>query len=174
MREHIQEGSLCIDATMGNGNDTQFLCAQTGARGKVIAFDIQPDALEHTKERLIQALPYCNYQLILDSHEHMDTYVQPESADCITFNLGYLPGGDHKLSTKPQSTLSALEKSLTLLKKDGLLSICIYSGGDTGFAERDAVLVWLRTLDPRKYLVLLTQYYNRPNNPPIPAFVIKL
>ena len=78
------------------------------------------------------------------------------------------------LATKPGSTLTALEKSLALLKKDGLLCICIYSGGDTGFAERDAVLSWLRTLDSRKYLVLLTQYYNRPNNPPIPAFVIRL
>ena len=72
----------------------------------------------------------------------------------------------------PQSI--ALEKSLALLKKDGLLCICIYSGGDTGFAERDAVLDWLKALDSKKYLVLLTQYYNRPNNPPIPAFVIRL
>lgn len=174
MREHIQEGCLCIDATMGNGNDTQFLCTQAGKSGKVLAFDIQPAALEHTKERLTQALPYCNYQLILDSHEHMDAYASPESADCITFNLGYLPGGDHALSTQPHTTLPALDKSLALLKKGGLLSICIYSGGDTGFTERDAVLAWLQALDSRKYLVLLTQYYNRPNHPPIPAFVIRL
>lgn len=174
MLEHIHEGSLCIDATMGNGNDTQFLCEQAGASGRVLAFDIQPAALEHTKERLQKALPCCNYQLILDSHEHLDAYVRPENADCIAFNLGYLPGGDHTLATKPGSTLIALEKSLALLKKDGLLCICIYSGGDTGFAERDAVLSWLQTLDSRKYLVLLTQYYNRPNNPPIPAFVIRL
>lgn len=174
MREHIHEGSLCIDATMGNGNDTQFLCEQAGASGRVLAFDIQPAALEHTKERLQKALPCCNYQLILDSHEHLDAYVRPESADCIAFNLGYLPGGNHTLATKPGSTLIALKKSLALLKKDGLLCICIYSGGDTGFAERDAVLDWLKALDSKKYLVLLTQYYNRPNNPPIPAFVIRL
>ena len=155
-------------------DSTQFLCEQAGASGKVLAFDIQPAALEHTKERLAQALPYCNFQLILDSHERLDAYAASESADCIAFNLGYLPGGDHTLATKPGSTLIALEKSLALLKKDGLLCICIYSGGDTGFAERDAVLSWLQTLDSRKYLVLLTQYYNRPNNPPIPAFVIRL
>ena len=92
----------------------------------------------------------------------------------LPLTLGYLPGGDHTLATKPGSTLIALEKSLALLKKDGLLCICIYSGGDTGFAERDAVLDWLKALDSKKYLVLLTQYYNRPNNPPIPAFVIRL
>ena len=55
-----------------------------------------------------------------------------------------------------------------------MLSVCIYSGGDTGFEEKDAVLDWLSRLDPRCYLVLVTQYYNRPNNPPIPAAVIRL
>lgn len=174
MKAHTGEGCFCIDATMGNGNDTQFLCMLAGETGRVLAFDIQAEAVAHTKARLSQALPYCNYELVRDSHERMDMYAAPDSADCIAFNLGYLPGGDHALATQPETTLAALEKSLAILKRGGLLSICIYSGGDTGFAERDAVLSWLRELDSRKYLVLLTQYYNRPNHPPIPAMVIKL
>lgn len=28
--------------------------------------------------------------------------------------------------------------------------LCIYSGGDSGFQERDALLTWLKELDPRK------------------------
>ena len=63
---------------------------------------------------------------------------------------------------------------LKLLERGGILSVCIYSGKDTGWEERDAVLPWLRGLDPRKYLVLTTEYYNRPNHPPIPAFIIKM
>ena len=90
------------------------------------------------------------------------------------FNLGYLPGGNHRIATRKETTLKALEQSLELLERGGILSVCIYSGKDTGWEERDAVLPWLRGLDPRKYLVLTTEYYNRPNHPPIPAFIIKM
>ena len=54
------------------------------------------------------------------------------------------------------------------------MSLCIYSGGDSGFEERDALLSYLKTLDSRKYLVILSSYYNRPNNPPIPVLIRKL
>lgn len=54
------------------------------------------------------------------------------------------------------------------------MSLCIYSGGDTGFEERDAILNYLKQLDPKQYMVLLSCYYNRPNNPPIPVFILKL
>ena len=174
IQEHVKEGAFCIDATMGNGNDTEYLCTLAGENGHVLSFDIQAEALEHTKERLRQKLAFCNYELILDSHSRMEQYAMPESADCIVFNLGYLPGGDHAVATKPETTIQAMEQGLALLKKDGLMSVCIYSGGDSGFEERDAVLSWLKRLDPRKYLVLVTQYFNRPNHPPIPAAVIKL
>lgn len=174
MQEHVQEGDFCIDATMGNGNDTEYLCKLVGTAGRVLAFDIQQEALKQTEVRLRKSQEVQNYELILDSHSHMTQYVQAESAACIVFNLGYLPGGDHQIATKADSTIAALEQGLAVLKKNGLMSICIYSGGDSGFEERDAVLEWLRSLDSRKYLVLLTQYYNRPNHPPIPAMVIKL
>ena len=171
---HIYEGAFCIDATMGNGNDTEYLCKKAGPGGRVLAFDIQAEAVAHTKARLEEQLPYCNYQLFLDSHSNMDIYAEAESAACIMFNLGYLPGGDHQVATKAETTICALEKGLKLLRKNGIMSVCIYSGGDSGFEEKDAVMEWLRQLDSRKYLVMVTQYYNRPNHPPIPAFIVKL
>ncbi|MDO4344199.1 MAG: class I SAM-dependent methyltransferase [Eubacteriales bacterium] len=174
MSGHVSPGAFCIDATMGNGSDTQHLCSLAGPRGRVLAFDIQPAALKHTRARLEKALPFCNYELILDSHVHLKQYAAPDSVDCITFNLGYLPGGDHLLATRAETTLEALSQSLKLLKKGGLLSVCIYSGGDTGYEEKNAVLSWLKTLHSKEYLVLVTEYYNRPNDPPIPAQIIKL
>ena len=35
---------------MGKGNDTLFLCELAGEKGKVLAFDIQQEALDVTKE----------------------------------------------------------------------------------------------------------------------------
>ena len=88
--------------------------------------------------------------------------------------LGYLPGGDHTLATKPATTLPALEKALALLKTGGLLSLMIYSGGDSGFEEKEQVLAWLKGLDPERYMVLIESFYNRPNNPPLPVFIKKM
>ena len=133
IKEQVQSGDICIEATMGNGNDT----------------------------------------LLLESHTNMDHYAKPDTVSCITFNLGYLPGGDHTKSTHANSSIEALSKSLVLLKKGGLISLCIYSGGDSGFEERDAVLDWLKDLDPHKYLVIRSDYYNRPNHPPIPVLIIR-
>lgn len=169
----VSPGAFCIDATAGNGHDTEFLCRLTGDTGRVLAFDIQPKAVAATRNRLSsRGLEHIG-QVILDSHVHLDQYASPGSVDCILFNFGYLPGGDHRLATRPDTSLTAVSKALTCLKPGGLLCLCIYSGGDTGFAERDALIPFLRGLDPAEYLVILSDYANRPGNPPIPAFVLK-
>lgn len=174
IQEHVKQGDCCIDATAGNGNDTQLLCELVGETGRIFAFDIQPEAVKRTKERLLKAGFCARAEVLEDSHVHMANYVEEESISCIVFNFGYLPGGDHHLATKKESSIQAIREGLRLLKKGGLMSLCIYSGGDSGFEERDAVLEELKRLDGRQYLVIVSEYYNRPNNPPIPAFVIKL
>lgn len=174
LREHIRPGDLCIDATMGNGQDTKLLCQLAGPTGKVLAFDIQPEALAHTASLLKESHVPENYRLILDSHEHMGSYADCASVRCITFNFGYLPGGDHATCTRADSSLAAVKTGLSLLQTEGIMSLCIYSGGDSGFEERNALLAFLSQLDYRKYLVIRSDYYNRPNHPPIPVLVIRL
>ena len=173
IREHIKEGDCCVDATAGNGNDTEFLCRLTGADGKVYAFDIQKAAVEHTRKRLEEAGLTERAEVILDGHEHMENYVR-ENVSAITFNFGYLPGGDHQIATQADTSIQAIEAGLRLLKKGGIMSLCIYSGGDSGFAEKEALLSYLETLDSRTFLVIVSTYYNRQNHPPIPAFVIRI
>lgn len=170
---HVQSGDICVDATAGNGNDTEFLCCLTGESGKVYAFDIQEDAIKHTKDRLEAAGHKA--ELILDGHEHMKDYVKEVGeVACVVFNFGYLPGGDHELATKAETSIAAIEAGLELLRKGGLMSLCIYSGGDSGFDEKNAILGYLKTLDSKKYLVVVSDYYNRPNNPPMPVQIVKL
>ena len=174
IRDHVKEGDICIDATAGNGNDTLALCQLVGESGKVIAFDIQETAIANTKKRLLDNGVEDRAEVYMESHTKMDKYAQENSVSCIVFNFGYLPGGDHNLSTRKESSIEAIHTGLRLLRKGGLMSLCIYSGGDSGFEERDALLEELKTLDRKKYLVILSCYYNRPNHPPIPAFIVKL
>ena len=174
IRDHVKEGDICIDATAGNGNDTLALCELVGQNGKVIAFDIQEQAIKNTQKRLEEHGVLDRAEVILESHINMAKYAEADSVSCITFNFGYLPGGDHNLATRKDSSIAAIHEGLRLLKKGGMMSLCIYSGGDSGFEERDAILEELKTLDGKKYLVIVSQYYNRPNNPPIPAMLIKM
>lgn len=173
LKNWLTEGSLFIDATVGNGHDTEFLCKGVGDTGKVIGFDVQELAITNTKERLIKAGIESRCQLILDGHQNLDHYVEIESVDGIVFNFGYLPGGDHSLSTQASTSIQAIEKGLAVLKSRGIMSMCIYSGQDTGFEEKNSILEYLKTVDQKKYVIIKSEFYHRPNNPPIPVFIIK-
>ena len=54
IRSQIPEGGVYVDATMGNGHDTLFLCEMAGENGSVWAFDIQDQALESTGNLLFR------------------------------------------------------------------------------------------------------------------------
>ena len=170
---YIEPGDVCVDATAGNGNDTEFLCRLAGNTGKVYAFDIQQEAVAHTAERLKRLGLGSRACVIRDGHEKMGEYVK-EDVSAIVFNLGYLPGGDHRISTKAETSILAVEEGLKLLKVEGVMSLCIYSGKDSGYEEKEAVLTYLKGVDPRKWLVIVHQFYNRENDPPIPVFLIRL
>ena len=74
--EQVQPGDICIDATMGNGNDTLLLCSLCQETGHVYAFDIQEQALAHTRQRLLNADVPTNYTLLLESHANMYSLIQ--------------------------------------------------------------------------------------------------
>ncbi|MEG2860394.1 MAG: class I SAM-dependent methyltransferase, partial [Clostridia bacterium] len=97
-------GSTCLDATMGNGGDTEALCRLVGPSGRVYAFDVQPEALESTRARLAAQGFAERARLFLLGHEHMAEVVH-EPLDLIVFNLGWLPGvPDKTLTTRAQTT----------------------------------------------------------------------
>lgn len=173
LREYIHEGDCCVDATCGKGCDTEFLCLSVGEKGRVYGFDIQRIAVEQTRSRLEQAGCAERAVLICDSHENMTDYVK-EKVAVLMFNFGYLPGGDHSIATQPRTSLKAVQEGMRLLKKGGVMSMCIYSGGDTGYEEKNALLVFLKGLDAKQWLVIAHSYYNRKNDPPLPVFVVKL
>lgn len=173
LREHVRPGAFCIDATAGRGYDTAFLCGLAGENGRVLAFDIQRQAIESTTELLGEKGFSDRARVILDSHANMDAYAKPGTVDVITFNFGWLPGAGHDVFTQPESSVTAIKKGLELLKPRGVMSLCVYYGRETGYAERDALLSFLPTIDPRVASVVTCQFCNRPNDPPFPAFILK-
>lgn len=148
----LREGDLAIDATAGNGHDTVFLAERVGESGKVIAFDIQPGAITATANR-VRAAGFIHRAIFVNgSHARLAEGRKPGIARAVVFNLGYLPGGDHSIVTRSESTLLALDQALGLLMPGGLLAIVCYPGHPGGDLESDAVLEWLKSLDPALYL----------------------
>ncbi len=171
LKQSVKPGAFCIDATAGKGRDTALLCRLAGDTGRVLAFDIQPDAVAQTRALLKQE--GLQAEVFLDSHANMEQYAAPESVDCIVFNFGRLPGGDPNIVTKAHSSLQAIDAGLQLLKAGGVMAIALYYGKENGYEERDAVLHHLATLDDRKFSVLQCGWSNRRNDPPMPIFIWK-
>ncbi|SDA19668.1 Putative rRNA methylase [Ruminococcus sp. YE71] len=170
---HVKEGDLCIDCTAGRGNDTAFLCGLVGESGKVLAFDIQPDAVKSTNELLEQRGFSERAEVFCESHSEIDKYADEGTVAAIVFNFGWLPGGDHSVNTRKDTSIEAVEKGLRLLKPDGVMSLSIYYGRDTGYEERDALLKLMSELPVREYTALVSRFVNRPNEPPISVRIYK-
>ena len=171
LERHVRPGALCIDATAGRGRDTALLCRLAGETGRVLAFDIQREAVEQTEALLSQE--GLRAEVHLDSHARMEQYARPGTVDCIVFNFGRLPGGDPHIFTRAESSVAAIEAGLRLLKPGGVMAIALYYGKENGYAERDAILSHVRTLDDRRFSVLSCDWANRKNDPPLPVFIWK-
>ncbi|MBQ9859407.1 MAG: class I SAM-dependent methyltransferase [Clostridia bacterium] len=173
MAAHVEEGAFCIDATAGRGRDTAFLCRLVGERGRVLALDIQPEAVASTDALLQQEGLRDRAEVVLACHSRLGEYAAPATVDGIMFNFGWLPGGDHTAFSQPETSIAALDCALTRLRVGGVMTLCIYYGRDNGTAERDAILAWLSTVDNRRYTVIRADFTNRTGDVPIPVFIIR-
>ncbi|NMB96096.1 MAG: methyltransferase domain-containing protein [Clostridiaceae bacterium] len=171
----VEPGDIVIDATAGNGNDTLMLANLVGESGKVYSFDIQEKAIKNTYKKLSDAGVENRVTLIMDGHQNMDKYVSEKGrVKAVMFNLGYLPGGDHNISTKPSTTIDAIKKAMNIITTGGLISIVVYYGGDTGFEERDRVMQFIETINSKEFVAMKTCYVNQINCPPFLICIEKL
>lgn len=166
VEQAVGAGGVVVDATMGNGHDTLWLCELVGDSGRVYAFDIQKAAVEATRARLTEAGLAGRAFLLHAGHERVLELVD-EPIDAALFNLGWLPGADHALTTRVPTTMRAVEGCLTRLKEGGLLTICAYPGHEEGERELQTLLNWGAALDNRRYDVMLRRFLNQPQNPPV-------
>ena len=128
IRPLITKNDTCVDMTAGNGNDTLFLSSLSG---KVIAFDIQEEAIRKAKEKTEGC---SNITFICADHADVDLYVK-EKVRLFIFNLGYLPGGDRRIITKAANTLQAFQKAYELTTDKGYIVITFYPGHQGGLDE---------------------------------------
>lgn len=166
MAEHLRMGDSAVDATAGTGADTCLLARSVGACGKVYSFDVQKEALKETEQRLSAEGLRDRVLLFHKGHETMGSIPelrQDSKIMGIMFNLGYLPHGDKEIVTKIDTTLAALESSVTLLAPKGLMTLCLYRHL-AGLEESMAVEKWCAQLGAG-FNVHKLETINK-NNPP--------
>jgi hypothetical protein len=165
-KENIGSKDIVVDATCGNGQDTLYLAKLSPIA--LYALDIQPQALKNSSTLLQQELSpeeYAKVHFVSGCHSTFPSDLIEETVQLIVYNLGYLPGGDKNLTTQTKTTLLSLERSLTLLKKRGNLSITCYPGHAEGEKEEQAILSWAKTLDKSHWNVCYHQWINKTKAP---------
>ncbi|MEZ4485011.1 MAG: class I SAM-dependent methyltransferase [Syntrophotaleaceae bacterium] len=150
--EVLKPGALAVDLTAGNGRDTLFLYRLVGDQGRVVAFDVQDEALQATSRLLedegatiacdrLMAGASCaepGIYLIQDCHSRLADYLR-EPVTAMVANLGFLPGEDTAWATASPATLSALRSALALLVPGGRLAVICHVGHPGGIAEAEKV-----------------------------------
>lgn len=124
----IRNTDIVVDMTVGNGNDTLYLCSLAK---KVYGFDIQEEAINNTK---CKTKDFTNLILIKDNHNNVDKYIK-EKIKLFIFNLGYLPNSESKIITNKDDTLLAFKKAYDYLLDDGYIIITFYLGHQGGKDE---------------------------------------
>ena len=125
--------------TVGNGNDTLFLCNKLN-KGHVFGFDIQDIAINNTK-KLLEENNINNYTLFNTSHENINEVLNQyiNKISLILFNLGYLPNGDKIITTNHKSTLNALKNSFKMLNNKGIILIVVYPHKEGKIEEKEII-----------------------------------
>ncbi|MGO4937067.1 tRNA (mnm(5)s(2)U34)-methyltransferase [Fundicoccus sp. Sow4_H7] len=165
--QHFPKGQF-IDATLGNGHDSLYLMQHPDFKGSLLAFDIQEQALETSQAKINQInTTATNHQFILDSHANIEQYLENDAQiHGAIFNLGYLPKGDHSITTRADSTMEALEKMQRYLVKGGKIIVVVYPGHPEGQIEKERLLQKLPSWPQTFFQVLQYQLINQANNPP--------
>lgn len=157
--QHLHSNHLAIDCTCGRGQDTLFLAQHFQ---KVIAFDIQSEAISSTKDLLLDNHIH-NVELIQMDHSEFD--YSRYAIDVAIFNCGYLPRGDKLIRTTGPTTVASLKKILPFVKANGNVILTVYPKENA--EEANEVLRFTQTLPSKKYDVLKIAVVNKELAPMI-------
>ena len=159
---YLKEDSIAVDFTLGQGNDLLFLAKQSKIQ-HVYGFDIQKEAIDITRQKVEEESLQDRVTLILDGHQHCDQYIK--TFDVGIFNFGYLPQGDHKITTMLETSKQAVDKALSMLTKKGILILVVYPGHEQGKIESAYFDEWCDSLSGHTYNVLYVRLANHKSAP---------
>ncbi len=177
LAEVLAPGDLALDLTAGNGYDLLFLWQAMQGQGRILAFDVQPLALDRSQERLREAgasvIRLCQNEgigpdegvyLSLGCHSRLASLVG-EAPKVVIANFGFLPGGETSLITRTASSIEALNQALELLALGGRIALTLYPGHEGGDDEAFSVDALFAALPSDRWRVVRFCVANVPHAP---------
>lgn len=169
-RQKRLDGLFLVDATCGNGHDTLFLAdtlAGLGARCPILAFDIQPEAIARSRQRLG---PHGGGVIFYErGHETLAEvlaeYAPKPRLAAVVYNLGFLPGSDRRVTTTAERSMASLAAAAAALAGGGLMSVHAYGGHPGGSEELEAASDWFGALPARQWTTAGYALRNKEKNP---------
>lgn len=142
LRAHLRPGDWAVDGTLGNGHDAVLLAECVGPTGRLWGFDVQSAAIAASSERLGGAACFTAFEA---DHARMHEHLPREARGrlrAVVFNLGFLPGADHGITTRRESSLAALAVARDWLAPGGVLCCTCYTEHSGAREEAEAVSDW--------------------------------
>lgn len=164
LTERLKFATAIVDATCGNGHDTLFIARNCRSDARIVAMDIQQLAVAATVSRLEANGLQNLVRVVHDSYENICDYF--ERLDLAVFNLGYLPGADHAVTTSADTLLRALPRALQLLDSGGAVVVVGYPGHTAGRSECHELGLYLANLSQKAYNCACFEMLNQVNYPP--------
>lgn len=177
----LGSGDLVLDLTAGNGHDTAHLASVVGPEGLVVAWDIQAEAIASTAARLsglgVEAVSTdpadaakllsgdVTGAVLIEGDHSAWAKVLTRPPRAVVANLGYLPGGDKRVTTGPEATLAALEACIERLQPGGVMAITCYTGHPGGEEEAQLVSERFASLPSSQWRVLQMKLPNLKSPP---------
>ncbi|KAF6985491.1 hypothetical protein CFC21_003347 [Triticum aestivum] len=145
------------------------MVADESGRGRVYGLDIQESAIDSTSSFLKMAVDSHERELVklfCICHSRMEDIIPKDSTvRLVAFNLGYLPGGDKKIITVPETTELALQAASRIVGSGGLISVLVYTGHRGGRDELDIVESFASSLPADTWVSCKFEMINRPVAP---------
>lgn len=164
VRRTVLPGDTVVDATMETGTIRCF-CAGSSEKTDVFMPSMFSGRLSPAPGPGLSR-PYAGACTLLQAgHETMERHVEGQPS-AVMFNLGWLPGAAHGVTTKVETTLAARPGGAAADHAGGIVTLCMYPGHEEGDRERMALVSWAKALPVRSFSVLHHVFPNAPDRTP--------
>ncbi len=153
-RSLLQQSFTAVDATAGNGHDTLFLANLLGPHGVVHTFDIQEEAIQKTRQLVIEEQLLSRIRFHHASHSEWQKKIPSQEQQVIfvaMMNLGYLPGGDKSITTTGRISSEFFRQITEQLHGDGVMTVLAYRGHPGGSEEFELIHDAFTSLDDMQF-----------------------
>ena len=133
-----QDGKIYVDCTLGGGGHSELILKRIGTKGRLISFDIDDEAIAHSKERLKN---YSNLTIVKSSYTNIKSELKKLGIEKITGGVLIDLGASYHQLTKAERGFSFSKNAPLDMRFDMQASFSAYDVVNT-YKEEDLVRIF--------------------------------